>query len=84
MVRAGAGVLSCIASWDSEDVFRRSFVANDNPDTNRASAIIASLRRVVEQGIKDGVLIPSRHPTDTRSASHSRQDMTNSETSIQE
>ena len=52
------GILSCVESWDREDVFGRSPEARDNPRTGRSSAMIASLRRVVEQGIKDGVLIP--------------------------
>ena len=52
------GILSCVEDWDREDVFGRSLEAGDNPRTGRSNAMIASLRRVVEQGVKDGVLIP--------------------------
>lgn len=51
------GILSCIQSWDTDDVFGQSYQASDNPLTGRAVAMIASLRRVVEKGVADGVLV---------------------------
>ena len=51
------GILSCIASFDSTDVFGKSQEVADNL-VKRSNAMIASLRRVVEKGVKDGVLVP--------------------------
>ena len=54
------GILSGIESWDTEDVFGKSYQVRDNPLTGRAVAMIASLRRVVEKGVADGVLVEVR------------------------
>ena len=54
------GILSGIESWDTKDVFGQSWQARDNPLTGRAEAMVASLRRVVEKGLADGVLVEAR------------------------
>ena len=51
------GILAGIESWDTEDVFGRSYHVRDNPLTGRAVAMIASLRRVIAKGVADGVLV---------------------------
>ena len=54
------GILSSIENWDTEDVFGQSHQAHEHPRTGRAEAMIASLRRVVEKGVADGVLVEVR------------------------
>ena len=54
------GILSGIESWDTEDVFGKSYQVRDDPLTGRAVAMIASLRRVIEKGVADGLLIEVR------------------------
>ena len=54
------GILSGIESWDTENVFGERHQASDHPRTGRAEAMIASLRRVVEKGVADGVLVAVR------------------------
>ena len=49
-------VISCISSWDENAVFARSFWATDKGELGRVEAIIASMRRVVDKGIADGIL----------------------------
>jgi len=51
------GILAGIESWDTEDVFGRSHQVRDNPLNGRAVAMLASLRRVVDKGVADGVLV---------------------------
>lgn len=49
-------VVSCISGWDKNAVFDRSFWADQNGELGRVEAIIASIRRVADKGIADGVL----------------------------
>ena len=50
------GIFSCIASFDSKDAFGKDYQMKHNDLTGRVDAMTASLRRVVDKGVKDGVL----------------------------
>lgn len=50
------GILKIIESCDEDGVFAKSFWAKEDGEVGRVGAIIAALRRVVDQGVRDGVL----------------------------
>ena len=50
------GIIMCIESFDAQGVFTDNFWAQESGEMGRAGAMIAALRRVVDQGVKDGIL----------------------------
>ena len=50
------GIISCVSGWDEDDVFEKSLDVQDHKEVARAAAIIAAVRRVVDRGVKDGIL----------------------------
>ena len=50
------GIITCVESWDEHGVFARNLWSQDKGEMGRAGAIIAAVRRVVDQGVSDGIL----------------------------
>ena len=50
-------LITCIDTWDEDGAFARShWVKGRDGELARAEAIITALRRVVHQGLQDGIL----------------------------
>ncbi len=49
-------VISCVSGWDENAVFAHSISADQNGELGRVEAIIASIRRVVDKGVAQGIL----------------------------